>query len=141
MGYYGNNLVAWLMHGSLIYVDEPEATDSAETPFEEVTVLGRDFLLEQLAVDGVYQPGILNRAIKAIPKYVNDDDLTEPIIRHRSPRLEIKVPNDQSNGIIPSEFDTGQMISIPPRKGADARSFTLARIVRQTAAFVTFEAH
>ena len=109
--------------------------------FDEVTIIGRDFLIGQLAIDGVYQPGTLDRAIKAEVKYDNDDSPAEPIMRLRSPRLQVKVPNDSENGIEPSEFETGQTISLPPRKGADARVFTLTRIIKQTAAFVTFEAH
>ncbi len=141
MGFYGNNIIALVTGGTLAYIDEPASVDGAETPFEDVTVSGRAFLLEQLAEDGVYRPGVLNRAIKAIPKYETDDATIDPIARHRSPKLQVKVPNDPANGITPAEFEQGQVISIPPRKGAAARAFTLAKIVKQTAAFVTFEVH
>lgn len=101
----------------------------------------RDIILDEFAVDGIYQPGILNRAIKAIPKYVQDDAQIDPAMRRRGPKLQVKVPNDPSNGIAADEFETGQLVSVPPRKGADARSFNLARIVKQNAAFVVYEVH
>lgn len=141
MGLYGNNIIAFATLGVLIGVDEPAAVDSAETPFEDVTLLGRDFLIAQLMVDGIYQPGILNRAIKVEPKYVQDDAIVKPIVRLKTPKLQAKVPNDSANGITPEEFEAGQLISFAPRKGVAARSFSLAKIVKQTAAFVTFEIH
>ena len=45
MGFYGNNIIALVTGGTLAYIDEPASVDGAETPFEDVTVSGRAFLL------------------------------------------------------------------------------------------------
>lgn len=141
MGNYGGNVVAAMTQGRLVYVDEPTAEDQDLTTFDEAMVACRSAFLDQFAVDGVYQPGSLSRDIEAIPKYVADDVSAGNIRRLRSPKLHIKVPNTSVNGITPDEFEPNQTISIPPRKGADARTFQLARIVKQTGVWVTYELH
>lgn len=140
MGNYGNNITALVTAGVLIYVDEPAAEQIEDTAFDSRIIADRDIILDEFAVDGIYQPGVLNREIRAIPRYVSDDMANDPASRHRSPRLHVKVPNDPADGITADEFAPGQKISIPPRKGAGARSFGLLRIVKQSAAFVTYEA-
>jgi hypothetical protein len=142
MGNYGGNVVAAMTQGRLIYVDEPAAEDQELTPFDEAAVSTVDSFLAAWGVDGIYQPGVLNRAIRAIPKYVTDDAVVAGgAQRLRSPKLQIKVPNTAVNGITPAEFAPNQTVSVPPRKGADARQFQLARIVAQSSAWVTFELH
>jgi hypothetical protein len=139
MGIYGNNILAFCSIGDLIYIDEPVGGSTADTEFDEFSLASRDIFLELWGIDGVYQPGSLNRAIRAIIRYVEDDAVIPPVQRHRSPLLTMKVPNDSSNGITAEEFIPGQLVSIPPRKGTDARTFRLARIRWQSAAFVSYE--
>jgi len=76
-----------------------------------------------------------------IVRYVTDDGQVDPVVRHRSPIVNIKVANDSLLGISADEFVPGQEISIPPRKGAVARIFSLARIVKQDAGMITIEVH
>lgn len=114
--------------------------------FDEILQDDADILLDVFGVDGVYLgigrgPGGLNREIKVIVQYVTDDGQVAPVVRHRSPIVNIKVANDSVTGISAEEFEQGQMINIPPRKGADARDFSLARILKQDAGMVTFEVH
>ena len=139
MGNYGNNLLAIGSHGRLIYVDEPEGGTETETEFDGLLLEARDNFIELYAIDGVYQPGILSRAIKAIVKTIKDDDLTQNTLRHKEPRLKMKVPNDSSIGITAEEFVEGQTVSVPPRKGMDARPFRLLRIMEHNAVWVTYE--
>ena len=142
MGIYGGNVVAAMTQGRLIHVDEPAAEDQELTPFDEAAVATVASFLAAFGVEGTYQPGILNRAIEAIPKYVQDDAaLAGGAARLRSPKLQIKVPNTMVNGITPAEFAPNQTVIVPPRKGADARQFQLAKIVTQSAAWVTFALH
>ena len=98
-------------------------------------------LLNEFGVAGIYRPGVLDREIQAIIRYVTDDGLVAPVVRHRSPVVNIKVANDSTTGISAEEFEQGQVINIPPRKGADARDFQLARILKQDAGMITIEVH
>ena len=139
MANYGGNIVAAMTQGRLIYVDEPTAEAQDLTPFDEAAVAAVPAYLAQYGVDGVYQPGVLNRAIGVIPIYEQDGAKIDPAQRMRSPKLRIKVPNTAVNGITPGEFAPNQTVSVPPRKGADARAFQLARIVSQSAAWVVYE--
>jgi len=136
---YGNNITAIGSHGRLIYIDETAGVDIEDTPFDEAIVAARDSFLDLWGVDGYYQPGVLNRAIKAIPKYVEDDNLSMGTGRHKSPKLTIKVPHTTTLGITAEEFESNQTVSVPPRKGTAARSFRLVKILSQNAAWVTYE--
>lgn len=139
MGNYGNNVVALVTGGTLVYVDEPTSETIGDTEFDKKAIAGVDYFLVAFAVDGIYRPGILNRAIKAIVRYIQDDSQVQSGQRHKSPKITIKTPNDPSNGIKAEEFEAGQIVIVPPRKGADAVTKRLSRIVKQTAAFVTYE--
>lgn len=139
MGNYGNNLTAIGTHGRLIFVNEPTGGTETETEFDTLLLAARDNTLDLYAFDGIYQPGSLNRTIKAIVKTIKDDDLSQNTLRHKSPRLKIKVPNDSSIGISASEFVEGQTVSVPPRRGMDARPFKLQRIMDHNAVWVTYE--
>ena len=109
--------------------------------FDEILVENADYYLDVFGVAGIYQPGVLDRAIQVIIRYVTDDGRVEPVVRHRSPIVHIKVANDSVTGISAEEFEQGQVINMPPRKGADARDFSLARILKQDAGMVTIEVH
>lgn len=138
MGNYGNNLTALTTGGTLIYVDESAGSDIEETPYDAMQVSVRDTFLDFWGMDGIYQPGSLNRAIRYIPKFIEDANLT-PGTRHKSVLNQIKVPNTVTLGITAEEFEQNQTVSISPRKGADARTFRLLRIIKQSAAWVTYE--
>lgn len=140
MSNYGNNLTAIGTHGRLIFVDESAGTDIEETEFDSRQVAVRDTFLDFWGMDGLYMPGSLNRAIKYIPKFVEDSNLSPGTIRHKSQLLTIKVPNTTTLGITADEFESGgKTVSVTSRKGADARTFNLTRIIKQSAAWVTFE--
>ena len=109
--------------------------------FDEILVENVDYILEVFGVAGIYQPGVLDRSIQVIIRYVTDDGQVAPVTRHRSPIVNIKVANDSVKGISAEEFEQGQVINMPPRKGADARDFSLARIIKQDAGMVTIEVH
>ena len=109
--------------------------------FDEILVANAPVLLGIFGVVGIYCPGILDREIQAIVRYVTDDGQVPPVVRHRSPIVHIKVANNSTTGISAEEFVQGYIIRIPPRKGADARDFQLARIVKQDAGFLTIEVH
>lgn len=141
MSYYGNNLGALTTGGTLVYIDEPEAVDIEQTPFDAILIANRPILLAQFGIDAVYQPGVLNRSITAIIRYIDDDGQVAPIVRHRAPIVNVKVANDSTTGISAEEFEQGQIINMPPRKGADARDFSLARILKQDAGMITIEVH
>ena len=139
MGNYGNNLTAIGTHGRLIFVDETAGVDIEETEFDSRQVAVRDTFLDFWGMDGIFQPGSLNRAIKYIPKFVEDANLSPNVLRHKSQILTIKVPNTATLGITAEEFESDQTVSVSPRKGVAARSFRLLRIVKQSAAWVTYE--
>jgi len=141
MSDYGNNLTAIGTKGRLVFIDEPtyEAPDDLNE-FDEAMLETRDTFLEQFGIDAIYQPGFLSRSIRVILKHLEDDSQVSPGMRHKSPNIQIKAANDSAIGIAASEFEPGQTISVPPRKGADARTFHLARIIKQTAVFVWYEA-
>jgi len=109
--------------------------------FDEILADDADILLDVFGEAGVYRPGVLDREIKVIVRYVTDDDQVAPVVRHRSPVVNIKVANNSTTGISAEEFEQGQVINIPPRKGADARDFQLARILKQDAGMITIEVH
>ena len=109
--------------------------------FDEILVENASIHLAEFGVAGIYRPGVLNRSIQVIVRYVTDDGQVAPVIRHRSPIVNIKVANSSTIGIAPEEFEQGQKINMPPRKGADARDFQLARIIKQDAGMVTIEVH
>lgn len=109
--------------------------------FDEILVDNAGLLLDVFGVAGVYRPGVLDREIQVIIKYVTDDGQVEPVIRHRGPVVNVKVANDPVTGISAEEFEQGHVIKIPPRKGADPRDFQMARIVGEDAGFVVYEVH
>ncbi|MBA7613752.1 hypothetical protein ES703_21008 [subsurface metagenome] len=109
--------------------------------FDEILVDDADYYLEVFGVAGVYQPDVLDRAIQVIVRYVTDDGQVAPMVRLRGPIVNIKVANDSVTGISAEEFEQGQVINIPPRKGADPRAFQLARIIKQDAGMITIEVH
>lgn len=109
--------------------------------FDEIIVENASLLLDIFGEAGIYQPGVLDRAVQGIIRYVEDDGTVAPVVRHRGPLINFKVANDSVTGISADEFVQGQVVSIPPRKGADAREFRMARIVSQDAAFVVYEVH
>lgn len=139
MGNYGNNITAIATKGRLIYIDEPEGGTETETEFDSLLLTARDNFLDIFAIDGIYQPGVLNRAIRGIVNNIKDDDKAANTLRYKSPRIGLKVANDSSIGITAAEFVEGQTVSIPPRKGASPRSFQILRIVEQSAVWVTYE--
>ena len=137
---YGNNLTALTTGGKLVYIEEPTYTAPDDlNDFDTAAVEARDTFLDTFGLDAIYRPGVLSRAITAIVSYPEDDSRVESI-RHRSPKIIIKVANDLAIGIAADEFEPGQTISCPPRKGADARSFQLTRITKQTMVWVWYEA-
>lgn len=141
MGYYGNNLGALVTGGVLVYVDEPTAGQVEDTEFDSLLLADRDIFLDTFGVSATYQPGVLNRSITVIVRYIEDAAQVLAGGRKRSPVINIKAANDPAAGISADEFEPGQLISVSPRKGSDARSFRLAVIVKQSAAFVTYECH
>jgi len=102
---------------------------------------GRAAFLAAFGQPVTFQPGTLDRAITAIIKYVTDDATVDPVLRHRSPLVHIKVANDATLGIAASEFADNQTVSVPPRSGATARVMQLARIVKADGIWVTYECH
>ncbi|MFB0523922.1 MAG: hypothetical protein ACETVZ_00150 [Phycisphaerae bacterium] len=109
--------------------------------FDEILVDNADYYLEVFGVTGIYRPGVLDREILVIVRFVTDDDQVAPVVRHRSPVIHIKVANNSITGISAEEFEQGHVINIPPRKGADPRDFQLARIIKQDAGMMTIEVH
>jgi len=109
--------------------------------FDEILIENAPLLLDIFGEAGVYRPGVLDRAIRGIIRHVQDDATVSPVVRHRSPLINLKVANDSVTGISAGEFEQGQVVSIPPRKGADAREFQMARIVSQDAGFIVYEVH
>jgi len=109
--------------------------------FDEIMIENAPLLLDVFGVAGVYRPGVLDREIQVIIKYVTDDGSVEPVIRYRGPVVNIKVANDIVTGISAEEFEQGYIIKIPPRKRAEPREFLMARIVSQDAGFVVYEVH
>jgi len=109
--------------------------------FDEILQDNAPIFLDEFGVAGIYRPGVLDREIQAIIRYVTDDGQVPPVVRHRSPVVNVKVANDPVIGISAEEFEQGQVINMPPRKEADARDFQLARIIKQDAGMVTIEVH
>jgi len=139
----GNNLIAAITGGVFVLVpiaETPTVTGTLKT-FDEILVDNRTHILDVFGVAGVYRPGVLDREIQVIIKYISDDGSVEPVIRYRSPVVNIKVANDTVTGISADEFEQGHVIKIPPRKGAEPRDFLMARIVSQDAGFVVYEVH
>jgi hypothetical protein len=108
---------------------------------DEILQDDADIVLDIFGVQGIYRPGVLDREIKVIIRYIDDAGQVDPVVRHRSPIINIKVANDSVTGISAEEFEQGHVIKIPPRKGADARDFSLARIIKQDAGMMTIEVH
>lgn len=102
---------------------------------------GRAAFLAQFGRPVTYRPGALDRSITAIVSYPRDDGLVDPVARHKSPKVQIKVPNDSTLGIAASEFDSSQTVSVPPRPNAAAKTMYLARIVKANGIWVTYECH
>jgi len=139
----GDNLIAAITGGVFVLIPIAETvtvTGELKT-FDEILVANAPILLNEFGVDGTYRPGVLDRAILVIIRYVTDDGQVAPVIRHRSPIVNIKVANNSITGISAEEFEQGQVINIPPRKGADPRDFQLARILKQNAGMITIEVH
>ncbi len=111
------------------------------TVFETTSAASRPVFLATFGSSIVYQPGVLDRSITAIVRYVQDDAAVVPGARHRSPKVRVKVANDATLGISASEFDDNQTVSVPPRPGAAARTMQLARIVYENNVWVTYECH
>jgi hypothetical protein len=112
------------------------------TAFETLwTAAARPAFLAAFGADIVYRPETLARPIRAIVQYVKDDGLVDPVIRHKSPKVQIKVANDSILGIAADEFDSNQTVSVPPRPKASAVPMIMARIVKSNGIWVTFECH
>lgn len=109
--------------------------------FDQILVENAEILLDTFGVAGIYRPGVLDREIQVIIRYVTDDGQVSPVARHRSPVANIRVANDSVTGISAEEFEQAHVIKIPPRKGADPRDFQLARIITQDAGLITIEVH
>jgi len=109
--------------------------------FDEILLDDADIVLDVFGVAGIYRPDVLNREIQVIVRYVTDDGQVAPVVRHRSPVVNIKVANSSTTGISAEEFEQGHVINMPPRKGADPRDFQLARILKQDAGMITIEVH
>ena len=138
----GADIIAMVTGGVLEYIPHPiSVIEGGTQTFDEILVANVPLLLDAFGVDGIYRPGELDREIQVIIRHVQDDATVAPVVRHRSPLINIKVANDSVTGISAEEFEQGQVVSIPPRKGADAREFQMARIVSQDAGFVVYEVH
>jgi len=139
----GNNLIAAITGGVFVLVPiAGTVTVPGELKtFDEILIDNALIELDLFGVAGIYRPIELNREIQVIIRYVTDDGQVAPVVRHRSPITNIKVANNSVIGISAEEFEQGQVINIPPRKGAAARDFQLARIIKQDAGMVTFEVH
>lgn len=137
------NLIAAITGGVfvLVPIEETVTVTGELQTFDEIMVENASHILDTFGVEGIYQPGILDREIQAIVRYVTDDGQVAPVVRHRSPIVNIKVANDPVTGISAEEFEQGQVINIPPRKDADPRDFQLARIIKQNAGMITIEVH
>ena len=123
-------------------VEETTTTEAGGLKtFDEILIENALLELDVFGVSGIYQPGELNREIKVIIRYITDDGQVSPVVRHRSPIVFIRLANDSVTGISAEEFEQGQIISMPPRKGAEARDFRLARIIKQDAGMMTIEVH
>ena len=109
--------------------------------FVEMLIENAPHFLNDFGETGIYRPGVLDREIQVQIRHVTDDDQVAPVVRHRSPVVNVKVANDSVTGISAEEFEQGQVINIPPRKGADPRDFQMARIVSQDAGLVVYEVH
>lgn len=109
--------------------------------FDEILEENAELYLDVFAGPAIYRPGDLDRDIQAIIRHTTDDGQVTPVVRHRSPIVTVKVSNDSTTGISAEEFVQGQVINMPPRKGADARDFRLAKILKQDAGMITIEAH
>jgi len=109
--------------------------------FGEIFEENAEYILEAFGMTGIYQPGVLDREIQVIVRHITDDGQVAPVVRHRSPIVNIKTANDSTDGISAEEFEPGQVIKVPPRKGATARDFRLARIIGQGAGMIVIEAH
>jgi len=115
---------------------------SMTTAFETLwTAAARTAFLAAFGMSIIYRPETLARSITAIVKYVQDDALVDPVVRHKSPRVQIKVANDSILGIAAAEFDSNQTVSVPPRPKASAVPMILARIVKANGIWVTYECH
>jgi hypothetical protein len=110
------------------------------TIFDEALATAKDSFLETFGETVTYRPGVLSREITVIIKHLEDASQALPGIRHRSPLIQIKTANDSALGIAADEFEQGQTISCPPRKGSAARLFRLTRIIKQTTVWVWYEA-
>jgi len=109
--------------------------------FDEILEDDADIVLDVFGVAGIYRPGVLDREIQVVIRHVTDDGQVPPVVRHRSPVVNIKVANSSTTGISAEEFVQGHVINMPPRKGADPRDFQLARILKQDAGMITIEVH
>lgn len=139
----GGNFISAITGGVFVLVPivETVTVPGKIKTHDEILVENAPLLLDVFGEAGVYRPGVLDRPIYGIIRHVQDDATVEPVIRHRSPLINLKVANDSITGISAEEFEQGQVVSIPPRKGADAREFQMARIVSQDAGFVVYEVH
>lgn len=138
----GADIIAMVTGGVLEYIPHPiSVIEGRIQTFDEILVANVPLLLDDFGVDGIYRPGVLDREIQVIIRRIQDDATVDPVVRHRSPLINIKVANDSVIGISAEEFVQGHVIKIPPRKGADPRDFQMARIVKQDAGFLTIEVH
>jgi len=142
MTLYANNIGAFATRGRFISIPHPGTeTISGDNDFDTAAIDNRSVFLEEFGSSATYRPGVLNRSITVIVRHVEDAGQAVSGSRHRSPVVNIKAANDSAIGISADEFEPGQIIDAPPRKGADNRAFRLARIVKQNAAFVVYEVH
>ena len=142
MTLYANNIGAFATRGRFISIPQPGTeTITGDNDFDTASIANRGVFLDEFGVSATYRPGVLNRSITVIVRHIEDAGQAAAGSRHRSPVVNIKAANDSAIGISAEEFEPGQIIDAPPRKGADNRSFRLARIVKQNAAFVVYECH
>jgi hypothetical protein len=99
------------------------------------------FDTDELGVDAVYKPGDLDRDIVVIVNYGSNPANTHQDTRLKTSAITVRARNDSTSGISAAEFETNQAISMPPKKGADARTMRTGRPLRQNAAFITFEVY
>jgi len=104
------------------------------------TVVGA-FDTDELGVDAVYKPDDLDRDIVVIINYGTNPENTQQDTRFKSSTTTVRALNDSVVGISAAEFETNQEISMPSKKGADARPMRTGKLLRHNAAFITFEVY
>jgi len=107
--------------------------------FDTAMLAAAPLFMTVFGVTVTYQPNVLDRSISAIVRYP-DNKPSDPVNRFRDSVVHLKVLNDGDDGISSAEFIPNQTISVLPRYGDSAVTKRLNRIIKQSAAFVVFEA-